>query len=227
MGSAQSIRVYIAEEFQKANNDMQRDYLVLDQIIQIQPPRESPIDLTHLGTLYIMDKRMCGRFYYEDLLDFGETYLTQASATRAYDLQSKFQAYCTLHMWNEVTKPGGVEEFVTWFGRLLAENQPLQYFDEHPTVSFLHSDTIKTMHLILGIKKTYGVDFQIFLDLMQRAAEEQGLMRLDVEKLDEVVPLVVSRQFAREFMNGFVKLMSELGFDREKLAEYILRNSTK
>jgi len=221
------MRTYIAEEFQKVNQGNPRDYLVLDQIMQIQPPRENPIDLSHLGTLYIMDKRLCGRFYYEDLLDFGEIYCTQAAATRSYDSQSKFKAYCTLHMWNEVCKPGGIEEFVAWFGKLLAENVPLQYFDEHPTVPFLSGDTIKTMHSILGIKKTYGVDFQTFFDLMQRVAEEQGIMRLDVEKLDEVVPLSVSRQFAREFMNGFVKLMSELGFDKDLFADFIHRNTNK
>lgn len=78
---------------------------------------------------------------------------------------------------------------------------------------------------ILGIKKTYGVDVQSFFDLMQRVAEEQvcvnrdnrpkltiyiilqGIMRLDEEKLDEVVPLEVLKQFARDFINGFLKLM--------------------
>lgn len=42
---------------------------------------------------YIMDKRLSGRFYFEDLLDFGETYSTQASATRSYDLQVRIHSY--------------------------------------------------------------------------------------------------------------------------------------
>ena len=34
-----------------------------------------------------MDKRLSGRFYFDDLVDFGEIYHAQASATRGYDLQ--------------------------------------------------------------------------------------------------------------------------------------------
>jgi len=224
MGNAQSTRTYITEEFQKANQGNPRDYLVLDQIMQVQPPRENPIDLQHIGALYIMDKRLCGRFYYEDLLDFGDLYCIQTAAARLYDAQSKFKAYCTLQMWSELCKPGGIEEFVAWFGRLLSENMTLQYFDEHPTVPFLPADTVKTMHSIMAIKKLYGMDFQEFFSLMQRVAEEQGIMKLEEEKLDEVVPLVVSRQFAREFINGFVKLMSELGFDKDMFGDFIMRN---
>jgi len=196
-------------------------------MLQIQPPRENPVDLSHLGTLYLMDKRLSGRFYAEDLYDFAEIYAAQAAYNKTYDFQSKFQAYCTLLMWNEVCKPGGIDEFVEWFGKLFAENLSVQHFEGHADTEFLPGDTIKTMHQILGIKKTYGVDVQSFFDLMQRVAEEQGIMRLDEEKLDEVVPLEVLKQFARDFINGFLKLMSELGFEKNMLTEHIQRMSKK
>jgi len=38
-------------------------------------------------------------------------------------------------------------------------------------------------------------------------------MFLKEEELDDVVPLLVLKQFARDFIKGFVHLMAELGFD--------------
>eukprot|EP00026_Physarum_polycephalum_P009953 Phypoly_transcript_10093.p1 GENE.Phypoly_transcript_10093~~Phypoly_transcript_10093.p1 ORF type:complete len:228 (+),score=17.92 Phypoly_transcript_10093:535-1218(+) len=219
MGNAQASYGYINDEFIKINQK-QCNYLTLDQMLQFQPPRENPIDLSHLGTLYVMDKRLSGRFYFEDLMDFAEVYCAQVAQNRSYDFQSKFQAYCTLHMWNDLCKHGGIDDFVNWFVKLFSENMPVKKFEGHPDVEFLPSDTIKTMHQILAIKSTYGVEFQIFFDLMQRVAEEQGIMLLSEKKLDEVVPVTILEQFARDFINGFVKLMSELGFERELMEPY-------
>jgi hypothetical protein len=123
-------------------------------------------------------------------------------------------------MWNDLCKHGGIEDFVSWFVKLFSENTHVKKFDIHPDVEFLPSDTVKTMHQILAIKSTYGVEFQTFFDLMQRVAEEQGIMLLSEKKLDELVPLTILEQFARDFINGFVKLMSELGFERELMDPY-------
>jgi len=219
MGNAQACYTHIDEEFQRLNQK-QFNYLTLDQMLQFQPPRENPIELSHLGTLYVMDKRLSGRFYFDDLLDFAEVYCAQVAQNRSYDFRSKFQAYCTLHMWNDLCKHGGIDEFVTWFVKLFTENMPLKKFDMHPDVEFLPSDSIKTMHQILAIKSTYGVEFQTFFDLMQRVAEEENIMLLSEKKLDELVPVPILEQFARDFINGFVKLMQELGFEKEQMELY-------
>eukprot|EP01132_Coremiostelium_polycephalum_P006770 gene6770-8395_t len=136
----------------------------------MQPPRDCTIDTSHLGTLFAIDKRLTGRFYENDIIDFAKIYASQALHNgRKDDFQSKFQAYCTLKMWNEISKPDGVD--------------------------------------ILSIKNYYGGDFRSFLDLMQRTAEEQGFMKLDEDELDDVVPLVILKNFSKHFINGFVKLM--------------------
>ena len=36
---------------------------------------------------------------------------------------------------------------------------------------------------------------------------------LEVEELDEYAPLVICKEFTREFLKGFSKLMKEIGFD--------------
>jgi hypothetical protein len=38
-------------------------------------------------------------------------------------------------------------------------------------------------------------------------------MYLKEEELDDVVPLIIFKQFARDFIKGFVHLMAELGFE--------------
>jgi hypothetical protein len=37
-------------------------------------------------------------------------------------------------------------------------------------------------------------------------------MKLNEEEFDDVVPLIVVKQFARDFILGFINLMKELGF---------------
>ncbi|EAL67418.1 hypothetical protein DDB_G0280383 [Dictyostelium discoideum AX4] len=173
----------------------------------MQPPRESTIDICHLGTLFVIDKRRTGRFYHNDILEFARTYASQALLNgRKDDFQSKFQAYCTLKMWNEISKDRD-EIFVEWFTKLFTENPNyIQKFDQH-SETYLTSDAINKMYQILSIKNYYGGDFRSFLDLMQRSAEEEDLMKLDEDELDDVVPAQILKNFSKHFIDGFKKLM--------------------
>jgi hypothetical protein len=56
---------------------------------------------------------------------------------------------------------------------------------------------------------------QSFLQLI----EWKGFMSLNDVEFDDVVPLVVVRQFARDFIKGFMNLMKELGFDPDMRIE--------
>lgn len=40
--------------------------------------------------MYVMDKRLSGRFYFDDLMDFAEVYCAQVAQNRSYD----FQVFC-------------------------------------------------------------------------------------------------------------------------------------
>jgi len=42
--------------------------------LKIKPPREYPLETTHLGTLFIMDKDKDGKFSLHDLVDFATLY---------------------------------------------------------------------------------------------------------------------------------------------------------
>jgi len=49
-------------------------------------------------------------------------------------------------------------------------------------------------------------------DMMQRTAEELNYMEETDEEVDDLVPLSVLRLFAKDFIDGFINYMLELGF---------------
>jgi hypothetical protein len=76
----------------------------------------------------------------------------------------------------------------------------------------VRSDTLLHLFELLNVKTTHGIDFQMFFDLLQQAAEEQGMMSIDLQDMDDYVPLLICQQFAGHFITGFARLMHQLGF---------------
>ena len=114
-------------------------------------------------------------------------------------------------MWNSVSQEEGEDDFVAWIGRILLENENVASFDQKPGVPFIRSDTIVHLFDILNVKATHGIEFQVFFDLLQQAAEEIGLMNLECEEMDDHVPLTIDQQFTRDFVKGFSRLMNQIG----------------
>lgn len=54
------------------------------------------------------------------------------------------------------------------------------------------------------------MDFQAFLDLLQRVGEEKYLMDLSDEDLDDWVPLEVVQDFVRSLFAGMARLMNDI-----------------
>jgi hypothetical protein len=70
------------------------------------------------------------------------------------------------------------------------------------------------------VGRAYGVDFQSFFNLLQRAAVEQNLMSSSKdgsndEQLEECVPMQIIRKFATDFIEGFASYMLSLGFSAD------------
>jgi hypothetical protein len=63
MGNTATIQRHIGEEFKrvkevtkkKYGDKVKDNYMVLDQVLQMQPFREHPVDISHLGTLFVLD----------------------------------------------------------------------------------------------------------------------------------------------------------------------------
>lgn len=122
-----------------------------------------------------------------------------------------------------VSGEDGEEKFVNWFCQLFSVNgsRATTSFSHNEGVVYLRSGTIKTLHEILNIKTTYGLDYQSFFDLLQRVAEEENpdLMKLQDSSYDDVLPLVTLKKFARDFLVGFTNIMTTLGFEECMLAQ--------
>lgn len=176
----------------------------LDEILEFQNPmqREHVIDATHLGTLFMLDETKEGQVYFEELCDFAATYSEKIVLhNTSVNFSKEFQGYCTLKMWNwVVSKIDGKEKFVNWFLNLFSQGN-ITYFGPEQT-PFLSQDSVKTLHSLLKIDKTYGLEFISFFDLMQTIGEDMHLMTLNDEKYDYFVPLEVMRKFGNEFITG-------------------------
>eukprot|EP00735_Rhodelphis_limneticus_P011334 TRINITY_DN4420_c0_g1::TRINITY_DN4420_c0_g1_i1::g.7312::m.7312 TRINITY_DN4420_c0_g1::TRINITY_DN4420_c0_g1_i1::g.7312 ORF type:complete len:224 (+),score=18.74,EF-hand_1/PF00036.27/0.063,EF-hand_1/PF00036.27/1e+02,EF-hand_1/PF00036.27/5.9e+02,EF-hand_6/PF13405.1/0.13,EF-hand_6/PF13405.1/1.8e+03,EF-hand_7/PF13499.1/0.023 TRINITY_DN4420_c0_g1_i1:143-814(+) len=216
MGNAASISSvisYIDSEFERLRADKTRDYLILDEVLRIQSPKEYDIDFSHIGTLFVLDKQHSGKITRQDLRDFVSKCSTRRRMINPHEFRQYMQGYCTIQMWNVVCKESGRDVFADWISNLYRYNAPILTFEEYPGTEFVGRETIETLHDVFGIERTYGIDFQQFFDLLQRAGEECDLLDLEEEQLDDAVPIPVLRQFAADFIVGFVELMGkELGF---------------
>lgn len=61
---------------------------------------------------------------------------------------------------------------------------------DRETIEYIHANTVKVLHRVLRVKRGYGVDFDIFLSMLQQATEEEGLMPLASVEHDNYVALV-------------------------------------
>lgn len=116
-------------------------------------------------------------------------------------------------MWNSISAENGEQMFINWFTNLFFHDK-IVFPDSYSDKPFVPKDSVKVLHEILQIGKTYGVDFISFFDLMQRFGEERKLMNLDDEQLDDLVHLDALNFFATEFIRGFMNYMAELDFEK-------------
>ena len=209
------VRQLSAAEFQRILGDKERDYLHLSEVLQIKPPEEITLSFYHIGTLFVIDDDKDGRFSLVELEKFARFCLRKQKDYKQHEAHSMLQAACTLQMWLSVSKKQGDEEqegendFVAWVGKLLYEDENVSYFEDKP---FVRSDTLLHLFELLNVKTTHGIDFQMFFDLLQQAAEEQGMMSIELQDMDDYVPLLICQQFAGHFITGFARLMHQLGF---------------
>jgi hypothetical protein len=112
----------------------------------------------------------------------------------------------------KVVETAGVPKFVEWVIALLKPVVPegFQTFPSQPGVEFLHSDALHALYSLLDLRTSYNIDFQGFLDLVQRAGEDEGVMNLDNAEFDDVAPLNVVKHFVRDFATSMLRMTDEL-----------------
>eukprot|EP01105_Mastigella_eilhardi_P027863 TRINITY_DN8834_c0_g1_i3.p1 TRINITY_DN8834_c0_g1~~TRINITY_DN8834_c0_g1_i3.p1 ORF type:complete len:176 (+),score=45.78 TRINITY_DN8834_c0_g1_i3:57-530(+) len=147
-----------------------------------------------------------------DALEFVQLYVNFRAKEKPLYATKKFQTFCTLVLWNDLTKLSGKADVVAWLMRLATGIRNTTIFPEHPETTFIHREAVQELHRLLNTRQLLGTDAQTFFYLMQHVAEDKGLMQLDETQLDEYIPQEVLQQFLEDFIGGFCNLMQEVGF---------------
>ena len=80
--------------------------------------------------------------------------------------------------------------------------QPLRTIPSMGSTEWVGLDAVRILFDLLHVADLAGVDFQSFVDLLQRAAEDSGTMSLEDEQLDNVVPIQMITEFVSDFMHA-------------------------
>ncbi|KAK9828381.1 hypothetical protein WJX81_001823 [Elliptochloris bilobata] len=182
---------FLGEEFQRVAK-RGCDYLVLDELLALRLPRSTwPVAFSHLGVLYALDSDRDGRVTLHDLAALAEEARLYARQHAPHECQAQLQGACTLRLYWEAAKPQGTAAFVTWVCQLLREVAPTQRcaVSGRGIIEFFPREAVDTLHMLFNVNEMQGLDSQALLDLLQRAGEDSGLMYLDDEAFDELVPV--------------------------------------
>ncbi|KAG2385617.1 hypothetical protein C9374_003432 [Naegleria lovaniensis] len=218
MGQNQTIRSHLQRQYNAVKKSDKRDYLVIEEAKKLQSLDEYPIDFKKLAVLFMLDFDKNGKFSLDDLMKFTDWCgtVTEHLKTDQQSFKSELQAQCTLHMWKQInTARNGKQVFGDWFVRVFSVGHIVKC-PKYPKTHWVSIDTASIIHELLSIKELYGISCQELINLMQSVGEEKGLMSLDDEELDEVIPTDVIHDFAVSFITGFLNMMSSLGFSPEK-----------
>ena len=110
------------------------------------------------------------------------------------------------------TKTKNISLLVNWLLSVIKNLGPLQTFKSQPEIEFIHSDCLHSLYKLIDIRSSYNIDFQAFLDVVQRAGEDQGLMHLDETDFDDYCPVIVVENFLTEYFKSIINMMNELDF---------------
>ena len=234
MGSAQSNEEYVDKILENVNKTASegksahifRNYITVDELIHIIPPRDYPLDLQHLGIIHKIDSHRSGSFTRDELLAFVNFYVSFRALDKSVDADSKFQAYCTLQLWNSIAADGGAEEFELWVCSLLAFNDRLgrkhlvaESRDKNGVPRYISKASIRTLHRLFNDRGGLGKDARGVCYPLRGAAHErqqgqsqQGQPLSASSKYDEYIPTDVIRLFIQSFVKGFKEFMETLGF---------------
>jgi len=242
MGQKAAREKHVAEEFKaildakKVRNQQRRDYLVrkngveieyltLSDMLKFKQPRNRDImlDPNHLGLIFVLDDSKDGRFYLKDIHKFADLYFErQASNPNVVDVPKEFQGYCTLVLWNFVTTAGGVEKFVHWFGRVFSiGNVVFEHHGENHRTIYVERGALKVLDDIFAVSRNFGIDTNHTFGLLQQVSRQKKLMPAESRheskkaKYKDVIPREALEYFGREFIDGFIKYMTELGFEAD------------
>eukprot|EP01088_Endostelium_zonatum_P015312 TRINITY_DN3694_c1_g1_i1.p1 TRINITY_DN3694_c1_g1~~TRINITY_DN3694_c1_g1_i1.p1 ORF type:complete len:236 (+),score=46.34 TRINITY_DN3694_c1_g1_i1:35-742(+) len=229
MGNVELIISKTAIEWDRVMKErkLERDWMNIEDILAFQTAniglgRDGSIDLSHLGILFFLDDNKDGKFTLREATLFIERCCSREEKwDKSFtEFQTQLQAWCTLAMWNYVTAVKGRSKFKLWMVKALSRIKNYKTFKtdgQFKAKKFLRTDCVKTLYELFNIRQSYGMAYNDFLGLMQRAAEEKEYMpKIESASTcyDDYVPVAIVEEFALDFLTGFINLMEQLGFEQ-------------
>jgi len=175
-----------------------------------------PVDISHLGVLWLCDRDHDGKITLDDLLylvEYCKETMKQSSSSsypswQQHEREAMIQSVCTEALWEDVRLDR--ERFVEWMGALVYEaSTQRRRFWRHGSQVYVETAAVESLHRFLRMQD-YGLEFQGFVDLLQRAGEGEGLMDLFDEEQDDFVPLGVVKEWVRGVYVGATRLLADV-----------------
>ncbi|KAL4439573.1 hypothetical protein ABPG74_003975 [Tetrahymena malaccensis] len=207
------IKPIVKKQFENLKSK-QRDYLTVSEVIKFQHPENYQFQFDHLGNLFVLNSSRSGTFSIQEFYKFIEFCQNNLKNVKTYEFQSQLQAATTHVLLQYLQKENGENEIVDWVEQMLLKNEKNAItFERMGNTKFIGIQTVKILYEIFKIKMMNGMEIQQFFYLLQQCGEEAGLMAPDAKELDEYVPVEMGKEFARQYLRGFAKLMKEVGFN--------------
>ena len=229
-----SNRINLFEEELLNYNIREKQFLTLFSTMQIKlldENNESRVNLSHIPTLFVLDKDKKGYFVEDDFVELSTIVIEKEKQFKRYELNSKLIAVFNLMMLKEVCSSIGEAKFVAWLINIFKiveleqinirnkKNIDLSQVNElkinnYDSIDTLSKDTLNIFYELMNIKQHYNITFEVFYDLMQHASLElEGQTQQQEIPEDEKIKMDVLDLFATQYVRGFCKLIVDIGYD--------------
>jgi len=221
-GSVANLRVqtFAEQEFFRVKAEDGRDHLILPEILSLRSLGEFKVGFENMSTMYELDHDHDGRVTLAELQRFMDQCAVLEARAGLHNFKRELHAQSTLRMWRErrLDHDQGASWLADWLCRLLAEHSSVQLEADvcaEYTEPLVGRESLRLLHQMLSVNMVHGVTFQGFFDLLQRVGEEAGLLQLEDERLDDVLPLRVVRMFCIDVMRAVCgRLTAVIGYEQ-------------
>jgi hypothetical protein len=106
---------FVANEFERVlGQNKGRTYLVLEELMLVEPSFFIPVDFSHIGTLYVLNTSRTGRVPLSEIRVFVKLCFERFNLYRDAQYEH-LRAYCTLRMCEELmSSEQSMESFLDW-----------------------------------------------------------------------------------------------------------------
>mmetsp|Transcript_7484 Transcript_7484/g.11100 ORF Transcript_7484/g.11100 Transcript_7484/m.11100 type:complete len:239 (-) Transcript_7484:47-763(-) len=214
MGAINStIKEHIENEFNRVKRNKKVDYLTIEEAILLESLDELDIHFNKIPVIFMLDVNKDGKITLDDIMQFSSwvgSITEEIYESNREQFTEEVHGQCTLYLWKEAYY--NQEDFCNWFVRLFSAAS-IVHVPRYPDIVFVTTDVISILHDILNVQENFGMNVQIFISILQHVGEEKNMLNLSDTNLDDVLPATVIKILASHFIQGYLDMMVDLGFD--------------